>query len=612
MAGATAQDGTGLDLDALFRRERDRLHAMCLAILRDQGDAEDAVQETFARVAGRLDRLDGDPVGYLVVVARNVCRAELRRRARRVDRGEASCSDPTPEDTAVHRGLLGFVWRRLARVEQALITDIFSGLSLAEIGARDGASGDAVAQRVSRLRRRIRHMVAAPAALLLPAVQGSAMGRALSPRLRVRGLLAQLIERAHVAEQAMGAVLAGVLAGVIAMPPSAGPSFAGAASLGAPVRPASSGAPATRRVAAGVALPGAVRARISVPTLPPPRPAATLPPVPRPPDTDFTTFTAPADDPSGRVVFAWGGATGCAEEPCTQLWRTDDGGATWQPLWSTNFAGGQFRVVLPPGWPADPTIFGVDLGALYRSDDGGRNFRLVARGSGAALDPTSQPGDARFFVGGGTLSTDPWGVYTERDDTVHPLPGLPSDTSSVRLFTTPESRAVYLDVETMLSGDGGLYTCPATSACVRAVADHEGVEPAALSPAFESDHTWFTWTTSELDTWTFGAPQAVSVALPAPVVTRLMPDADYAETHGLHLVLRSKDGTFSGVRVVGRSVLPWRLTLLPEMNVPTLTRLPDGHLMVGLNHAVDVAAHTYTGGGTLCSVDDGLTWTTGC
>jgi DNA-directed RNA polymerase specialized sigma24 family protein len=45
-------DAPGIDAEALYRRERDRVFAVCYAILREPHDAEDAVQDTFARVAG--------------------------------------------------------------------------------------------------------------------------------------------------------------------------------------------------------------------------------------------------------------------------------------------------------------------------------------------------------------------------------------------------------------------------------------------------------------------------------------------------------------------------------------------------------------------------------
>ena len=58
---------------------------VCLTMLRDPADTEDAVQETFLR----LLREDAPPDGgehlkaWLIVTARNVCRDELRRFRRR-------------------------------------------------------------------------------------------------------------------------------------------------------------------------------------------------------------------------------------------------------------------------------------------------------------------------------------------------------------------------------------------------------------------------------------------------------------------------------------------------------------------------------------------------
>src|SRR5258708_5169734 len=141
-----------MDAEDLYRRERDRILAMCMAMLGDRADAEDAVQETFARVTARLGGLRGDAGGYLVVVARNVCRDELRRRRRDGPAVEnaAVCAGPAVEQTAIERSLLRTAWRRLSAPERTLLAAVFSGLSTPEIADRSGLSVDVTPQRISR------------------------------------------------------------------------------------------------------------------------------------------------------------------------------------------------------------------------------------------------------------------------------------------------------------------------------------------------------------------------------------------------------------------------------------------------------------------------------
>lgn len=66
----------------LFERFQDRLYDLACAILRDEAEAEDAVQDTFLRIFERIDRYRGTSSfeTWLVAVAVNICRDRLRRR----------------------------------------------------------------------------------------------------------------------------------------------------------------------------------------------------------------------------------------------------------------------------------------------------------------------------------------------------------------------------------------------------------------------------------------------------------------------------------------------------------------------------------------------------
>ena len=87
-AGACAADDSGHeteaeslhDLVAFYNEHQRRLYALCLSSLGNPADAEDVVQDAFMRVAPLLPRLNGDRGTFLRVVARNLCRDELRRR----------------------------------------------------------------------------------------------------------------------------------------------------------------------------------------------------------------------------------------------------------------------------------------------------------------------------------------------------------------------------------------------------------------------------------------------------------------------------------------------------------------------------------------------------
>jgi len=605
MGDVSAGDGARVDFEALYRQEHRRIQAMCLAILGDRGEAEDVAQEAFARMAQRLDGLDGDPAAYLVVVARNLCRAELRRRALRRGHVEDRRFDPTPEDTAVQRGMLGQVWRQLARVEQTLLAYVFCGMTMAEIGERTGASPDLAAQRVSRLRRRIRRMVATPAVLLWPVLKGSAMGR-LALRSRAGAALARMVPAEHV----IGPVLLSIAAG-IATSPALAPSPAAAGrghAASAPSPPVAAG-----EMGRSLSLPAAVP---SLPAaLPRPLPSAAgsavhtvLPP---PADVGFLAFTPAPHYASDHIVFASTDSSGCTSAPCPTLMRSDDGGATWKPLTTQSF-GTTFRVLLPPDFPADPTIFGTGGNALYRSDDGGMDFALVVTnpdGLAAAVDPTSQPGNTRIFLDDMSTSGKPL-VFTEADGRVRPLTGLPPATTGTQLFTAPGASAVYFDVDEAGLSES-LYACPATaSTCSRVGA---GGRASALSPTFDVDHTYFDPTgNGSLVISTLAGGAVGTVPIPGAQTLTVLPAADYASSRVVDLVVSTTQGTTTGVRVVGDTPRPWALAILPGMNPATITRLPDGRLLAGLRRGQVRGSAAFTGSGTLCSADDGASWSPAC
>jgi RNA polymerase sigma factor (sigma-70 family) len=71
----------------LVRRHLRRIFAICLALLGNRADAEDATQEAFVKGLQRIDTLrdHGQFPAWLGQIARNHCRDVLRGRARRRD-----------------------------------------------------------------------------------------------------------------------------------------------------------------------------------------------------------------------------------------------------------------------------------------------------------------------------------------------------------------------------------------------------------------------------------------------------------------------------------------------------------------------------------------------
>jgi RNA polymerase sigma-70 factor, ECF subfamily len=80
------------ELAALYERCGFGLYRRCLAYLGNESEAQDAVQEVFARAieAAPRYRRDGEPAAWLRQIADHLCIDLLRRRKRNPVRGDAS------------------------------------------------------------------------------------------------------------------------------------------------------------------------------------------------------------------------------------------------------------------------------------------------------------------------------------------------------------------------------------------------------------------------------------------------------------------------------------------------------------------------------------------
>lgn len=526
------------------------------------------------------------------------------------------------EDAALDRRLLASLWRDLSHHERVLLGSVFSGLSLAEIAVRAGTSTEAAAQRISRARRRMRKLVAAPLAVLAPLTSGQAMARALHRLVTAAARhAAGMLDALRPAEPAIMSMLAGIAAGVLALPGmSTAPPRAVAGGPGdgasSPAPVADAGRDDEHRPSEGSGdrnLAFAVR-RPDVPS-PTPPPSSTAPPLPPPGNIELTSFTPSPNYAQDHTIFA---SARCPHLTCG-LYRTDDGGHTWQwrPALGIVDGDGYVAYLLPPSYPKDPTIFAYGPSRLYRSDDGGTSFLPVAQldtaKPTAAIDPTSAPGDTHVFILSGS-TTDAYAtlmVYSARLRAVVPATAfLPAAAvGAKRVFTAPGARAVYVDTVDKVSGQHALYACAGLDPCrslgPSALQDGSIIVP---SPTFASDFTFFEWSWWGVDAVTLdGHRTKLDLGPYTPRdVGAVLPALDYATSHRVDI--------FAGVAFEEDFMLrliAGRLATLPlktpdSMDWSTLTQLPDGTLIAGS------FVSPYGPAGLVCSHDHGVTWAPTC
>jgi RNA polymerase sigma-70 factor, ECF subfamily len=165
-AGRDAREAAFGDL---MTRHQHRVHAVCLRVLGDHADAEEAVQETFVRLARSAAGFRGDAKlsTWLYRVAHNVCTDLVRREARRPRTpvaDVAAVADAPEADGAGARAELGALGAALTRLEDdarvALLLVAVDGLDYAEVAAATGVAVGTVKSRVSRARARLAELLA--------------------------------------------------------------------------------------------------------------------------------------------------------------------------------------------------------------------------------------------------------------------------------------------------------------------------------------------------------------------------------------------------------------------------------------------------------------------
>lgn len=186
---------------ALVNRYSRRIFAVCFRVLRSAEDAEDAVQETFVKLARNAASFRGDArlSTWLYRVARNVCtdrvRYEARRPATPVEDVTDAAPEATVEDHALGRVTALTLERGLRTLDERsrmlLLLVAVDGLSYAEAAEVAGLPVGTVKSRVSRARLQLGRALAegdeASAATARPAPDGNPAGGGGVPPGPTRG-----------------------------------------------------------------------------------------------------------------------------------------------------------------------------------------------------------------------------------------------------------------------------------------------------------------------------------------------------------------------------------------------------------------------------------------
>ena len=176
-----------LDPEALVRH-LDTLHRAAWALCGSREDADDLVQETFARVLARPRVIRGDERGYLMRALRNTFYSRLRTNSRRPQTGaqleDVQPADPRsthqPERAVEMSEILGAVAELPEDFRMALVAVDILGLSYAEAAKALDTREATITTRLYRARQRIARQLGDPPRSPSDSREGSGPERSLA------------------------------------------------------------------------------------------------------------------------------------------------------------------------------------------------------------------------------------------------------------------------------------------------------------------------------------------------------------------------------------------------------------------------------------------------
>lgn len=607
-------DETGLDFDELWDL-RDDLRTACHRIVGEGGEADDVVQDTLLRAlanAGRLDRRTSY-APWLATVARRRSIDEVRSRQR--VRPVATPPEPVPTQ---HTDPLEHVLQQEAiervrtalgalrpRERQLLLRQVTHGLSLAELAEEEATSIGSVRSVLARARTKLRTAVEKDGPLGVTPVPGVVA----AVKRRLHRWVTRLDGRAPLIAGAgaqLGDMVVAVVAAAALLLAGTSPAPASGTRLDTtqdtPIATAP-GSPGGDSIA--TAPRSATTSSTTTTTTTTNEPAPTLAPdwdaVPTLPNSDYdrpehllvATFATSADR---RVVFA-SGRNKASEDA---VLRSDDNGVTWERLPTPQ--AGDNRLLVPPTYPAEPTLFLVNAASLLRSDNHGRHFYPVApaKGGVVAFAPDYAQSKRVLIAGTPLLEYKASGF----PGTVRPLPAVPPSTDLAGIVAgwnhgTAGTVLVGGTSDRGSSRAATVYACTPT-ACVL----HVTLPGAELAPRlFRSEAApgaVFAWRPDRVLRSDDGGRTFASLHLPGVNITRILDGAP-----GELLLVGADVGAGAGVfRSIdgGRTWQPLGLGTPLASGARGIVRLASGRLVAG----------ALTGAGLFCSDDNGRSWSAGC
>lgn len=152
------------EFEKLYKNYKRLMFGIAYDILKNEQDAEDAVQDAFFRLSDNLDKIaDEDSLqarNFAVVITRNICFNVLRKRHIETDiDDEAVCSDKSAEDEYLEAQGVETLERALESLPEKyrdiLYLTVYEELSLREAAKLLGITYENAKSRIKRARKKV-------------------------------------------------------------------------------------------------------------------------------------------------------------------------------------------------------------------------------------------------------------------------------------------------------------------------------------------------------------------------------------------------------------------------------------------------------------------------
>ncbi len=153
-----------LDVEQLYRRYGDMVLGRCRSLLRNDAEAQEAMQEVFLRLHRYQDSFRGEasPTTYLYKITTTTCLNRMRTRRRKPEElydepPSIPCEDTMLTSTGTRELLQQVMGLADEGTQQALIHHYVDGMTHREVGEVLGISAAAVRKRISTFRNRLKN-----------------------------------------------------------------------------------------------------------------------------------------------------------------------------------------------------------------------------------------------------------------------------------------------------------------------------------------------------------------------------------------------------------------------------------------------------------------------